>query len=183
MMQTASTQQQAHGQDLSIRNNGFSSGIPPDRVMQPNAIPLGSAQPVTAQYDTQPYYTSGGFGDPLAAPFGRNSDMNGGSAIPGHGFNYSTGNPQRTRAPSPLYHGYMPYGYSGQGGTNHNGYQFTPDTLPSYATNFSYSPLGAHAAPNNQGPCALWQLFDSRVSYEGQNELHLTIVFKRIPSA
>ena len=42
---------------------------------------------------------------------------------------------------------------------------------------------GTHTAPNNQGPFPVWHLSSGWVSYAVEDELHVTIALKRIPSA
>jgi hypothetical protein len=71
-----------------------------------------------------------------------------------------------------------------QGGPSYAqpGYNFAANQ-PHGQTSFSPLLSGAHAAPDDQGPFAVWYLFNSWVNYAVQDELHFTIVFRRIPSA
>ncbi len=78
------------------------------------------------------------------------------------------------------------YDNLGQGGHSsaQPGYDFAANQ-PHGQTPTPFSPLlsGVHAAPNNQGPFTIWCLSDSWINYAEQDELHVTIVFRRIPSA
>ena len=73
----------------------------------------------------------------------------------------------------------------GQGGTNYGSqydftanYQFPDPTVP-----LAYLLSGAHSAPNNQGTFPVWRLHNVWISYAVQDELHVTIAFRRIRSA
>ena len=78
------------------------------------------------------------------------------------------------------------YSSVGQGGTNYgsqydftaNNYQFPDPTVP-----FPYILPGAYTAPNNQGTFPVWRFHNVWVSYAVQDELHVTIAFRRIRSA
>lgn len=76
------------------------------------------------------------------------------------------------------------YDNSGQGGPSNAqaGYGFAANQ-PHGQTPFPPLLSGAHAVPNNQGAFPVWCLFNSWVTYAEQDELHVTIAFKRIPSA
>jgi hypothetical protein len=76
-------------------------------------------------------------------------------------------------------------GYFGQGAPNNAGYMSVINQFPGHPINVAQLLPGAYrnAAPNNDRAPQVWQLFDCWVPYAEQDELHLTIVFKRIPSA
>jgi hypothetical protein len=75
---------------------------------------------------------------------------------------------------------YFPYG---QGGINHSGFPVVTEQV-SNAMNFSHPFPGTSAPQNNQGATPVWQLSDLNwVNYEAQGELHLTIVFRKVPFA
>jgi hypothetical protein len=72
----------------------------------------------------------------------------------------------------------------GQGGPIYAqpGYDFAANQ-PHGQTSFSPLLPGPLAAPSNQGAFPVWCLFNSWVNYAAEDELHVTIVFRRIPSA
>lgn len=72
-----------------------------------------------------------------------------------------------------------PYGDYGQGGINHAGFPVVAEQV----LNFSHPFPGTSAPQSSQGPIPVWQLFNCWVNYEAQGELHLTIVFKKVPFA
>jgi hypothetical protein len=74
------------------------------------------------------------------------------------------------------------YDNVGQGETNHAGYDFAAN--PFLGNTMSFSPLlfEAYTAPNNQGTFPVWRLLYGWVSYAVEDELHVTISFRRIPS-
>jgi hypothetical protein len=78
------------------------------------------------------------------------------------------------------------YDNLGQGGPSYAqpGYDFAANQ-PHGQTPFSPPLSGAHAALNNQleGAFTVWCLFNSWVNYAVEDELHVTIAFRRIPFA
>ena len=62
------------------------------------------------------------------------------------------------------------------------GYDFAANQ-PHGQTSFSPPLSGAHAVPNNQGASPVWCLSNSWVNYAVEDELHVTIAFRKIPSA
>ena len=75
------------------------------------------------------------------------------------------------------------YGNVGEGQTNHGSqYNFTANQFPDFAVPFPHLPW-AYTAPNNQGAFPVWRLHNVWVSYAVQDELHVTIAFRRIRSA
>jgi hypothetical protein len=74
----------------------------------------------------------------------------------------------------------------GQGGVNYAGqdagYDFTANQFPD-PTIFLSPLISAYTAPNNQGAFPVWRLFNGWVSYAVEDEIHVTIALKRIPSA
>jgi hypothetical protein len=77
------------------------------------------------------------------------------------------------------------YSNVGQGGTNYGSrYDFTANQFPDPTVPFPYPLSGAYTAPNNQGQGAfpIWRLHNVWVSYAVQDELHVTIAFRRIRS-
>jgi hypothetical protein len=148
------------------------------------------------------------FRDPAPAPLGagRGNDAYGASWILENGFNYAMADSLGTGTPLPLRYGQytmvsMFYiksrfdsssffhimkpnaqrGHFGQGPTNYAGYTFPAEQFPGHPMNLGDSPLGANAASNNEGASSVWRLFNCWVGYAEEDELHLTIVFKRIP--
>ena len=148
---------------------------------------------------------------PVEPGIGRN-DAYGGNLIPGYEFNHSMARSWEIpvpQGPQPQIHGgymmvclfnttarneYSPtdsikpsvqYNQVGQGRINytHAGYGFATNQF-SDPTGF-LTPLlsGTHTAPNNQGPFPVWRLSSGWVSYAVEDELHVTIALKRIPSA
>ena len=76
------------------------------------------------------------------------------------------------------------YSNVGQGGTNYGSqYDFTANQFPDPTVPFPYILSGAYTAPNNQGAFPVWHLHNVWVSYVVEDELHVTIAFKRIRSA
>ena len=95
----------------------------------------------------------------------------------------------------PLMKPYPPYGQFGQGGVNNTrfpivaepaynnpGFSGVAEPAPNNAMNFSHPFPRAGAPPSSQGAVPVWQLSHCWVSHEAQEELHLTIVFKKFPS-
>jgi hypothetical protein len=79
---------------------------------------------------------------------------------------------------------YFPYGHFGQGGVNHSGFPVVTEQVSNNAMNFSHPFPGTGAPQSNQGATPVWQLSDLNwVNYEVQGELHLTIVFRKVPFA
>ncbi|KAH9066363.1 hypothetical protein EDB87DRAFT_713249 [Lactarius vividus] len=188
MPPTSSQQQtQSHTQNHST-HSGNARGSSNARVVrspwyqrqeQPNYTP----QPVIPHYDPRPL-TQDGFRNTTPMQFGRGDDTYWGNSA--HGFNYDTTGTFGIGAPPPWNGGEYPppqfqYGHFGQGGTNHTGFPFVAEPSSSLATNPSHPFLGTSAAQNNRGASPAWNLSDCWVAYEVQDELHLTIVFRRVP--
>ncbi|KAH9066357.1 hypothetical protein EDB87DRAFT_1819492 [Lactarius vividus] len=178
---------------------------------RPNYIPPRPAQPVTPHYDPRPptvsirYY-------PSLARFLRIVRQDGlRNVTPSqfeHGNDAYWGNYYDTRAPPPWNGGEYPlvsmpnisskaafrsylhpskpqfqYGHLGQGGINQTGFPFMGEPLSNFPTNLSHPFPGTSAEPGNQGVSPVWTLIDCGVVYEAQDELRLTIVFKKVPFA
>jgi hypothetical protein len=73
--------------------------------------------------------------------------------------------------------------YFGQGASDNAGHTFAAEQFPSYPMNLAHFLPRAYTAANNEPPSPVWRLFNCWVVYEEQDELHLTIVFKRITLA
>ena len=69
-----------------------------------------------------------------------------------------------------------------QGGTNYESrYQSTADQFLDPTAPIPYLLPGAYTAPNDQGAFpGVWRLQNAWVSYAVQDELHVTISFRRI---
>ncbi|KAI0247952.1 hypothetical protein BJV78DRAFT_859819 [Lactifluus subvellereus] len=197
-MQPAPTPPQSY---TSRRDNfpyisGYPQGLSPARI--PNTIPpsfqVQVSQPMVPLYDAQSH--TGTFIDPTSVP-PRAGHCNGpyaGSLTLGHGLNYNTTanlnySSLGTGSESPpLYRDQhtMPsvlHDYFGQGASNDAGHTFAAEQFPSYPMNFPHFLPRAYTTPNNESASPVWRLFNCWVGYEEQDELHLTIVFKRIPRA
>ncbi|KAH8989148.1 hypothetical protein EDB86DRAFT_1926870 [Lactarius hatsudake] len=193
-MPPTSSQQQtpSHTQNYSTFDPGYVRGSAVRAVrtpwhrrpQQPNYMPTRPARPaVTPDYDPQPP-TQDGFTNLTPTQFGRVNDACYQCEYLVNGFNYDTFG---IGAPPPWNDGEYPppqvqYGHLGQGGINHTGSPFVAEPLPDFATNPSQPFPGTSAAPNNQGASPVWNLSGCGVAYEGQDELRLTIVFKKAPS-
>jgi hypothetical protein len=71
----------------------------------------------------------------------------------------------------------------GHGEANYRSqYHFTANQLSDPTMPFPYLVSGAYTAPNNQGAFPVWRLHNVWVSYVVQDELHVTIAFRRIRS-
>ncbi|KAH9071200.1 hypothetical protein EDB83DRAFT_2313899 [Lactarius deliciosus] len=162
------------------------------RPQQPNYIPPRPAQPVTPHYDPQPpavcircysnpvrflrQVQQDGLRNITPPHFEHGNDAYWGNSV--NGFNHDT------RTPPPWNGGeYPPYGHFGQGGINQTGFPFMAEPLSNFPTNLSHPFPGTSAAPGNQGVYPVWMLSDCGVVYEAQDELRLTIVFKKVPFA
>ncbi|KAH9180849.1 hypothetical protein EDB89DRAFT_70136 [Lactarius sanguifluus] len=157
------------------------------RPQQPNYIPPRPAQPMTPHYDPQPP-TQDGFRNITPMQFGRGNDACCQWGNPVNGFNYDTTGTFGIGAPPPWNGSEYPppqshYEQFGQGGINHTGFPFAAEPLPNFSMNPPHPFPGTSAAPNNQGASPVWILSGCGVAYEGQDELRLTIVFKKVPSA
>ncbi|KAI9446156.1 hypothetical protein H4582DRAFT_2124719 [Lactarius indigo] len=194
-MPPTSSQQQtrSHTQDYSTYGPGYVRASSTARAVrgrwhrrpqQPNYMPPPPAQPVTPRYDPQPL-NQDGFRNTTPAQFGSGNDANWGNPV--NGFNYDMTETFGIGAPPPWNGGGYPpqqfqYGQFGQGGINHTGLPFIAEPLSGLPTNLSLPFPGTSAALGNQGALPLWELSNCRVAYEAQDELHLTIVFKKVPS-
>jgi len=183
-------QSQLNKQDPLSRNGGFSRSTYPPRApdsttMTPcftqSATPYNNAQSSTQQGST--WSTTGpetghrSDALPIHHPYGRD-------LTPGYELNYSMAGPWEAPAPRSEYTmPFVQYDNLGQGGPSYAqpGYDFAANQ-PHGQTSFSPLLSGAHAAPNNQGAFPVWYLSNSWVNYAVQDELHVTIAFKRIPS-
>ncbi|KAH8995321.1 hypothetical protein EDB92DRAFT_1846196 [Lactarius akahatsu] len=172
---------------------------------QPNYTPQPS---MTPHYGPQPLFQDG-FMNIAPTQFGRGNGTYWETSM--NGFNYDTTGTFGIGAPPPWSGGeyppvsipninskavprsyfhsskpQFPYGQFGQGGINHTGFPVVAEPLSNFATNFatnlSHSFPGTSATPSNQGASPVWKLSDCWVAYEVQDELHLTIVFRKVPS-
>lgn len=89
-------------------------------------------------------------------------------------------------APHSHFHSLKPqfqYGSFGPVGINHTGVPFVAEPLSNLGTNIPHSFPGASAALSDhwQGASPIWKLSNCWVGYETQDELHLTIVFRKVP--
>jgi hypothetical protein len=90
-----------------------------------------------------------------------------------------------TKAVASYFHSSKPqfqYGNFEQGGTNHSGVPFVAEPLSNLTTNVSHSFPGTSAGPSHQGVSPVWNLSNCWVSYEAHDELHFTIVFRKVSS-
>ncbi|KAI9459432.1 hypothetical protein BJY52DRAFT_1416093 [Lactarius psammicola] len=189
-MPPTSSQQQTHShtQNYSTHDSGYVRGSSTARVVrspwpgrpeQPNYIPLRYAQPVTPHYDSQ-HLTQDGFRNIPPTQFGWGNDAYWGNSVNGSG-TFGIGAPPPWNgsecAPSQFQ-----YGHFGQGEINHTGFPLVAEPLSNFATKFSHSFPGTSAPPSYQGAPPAWTLSNCWVPYETQDELHLTIVFRRVPS-
>ena len=79
---------------------------------------------------------------------------------------------------------YFPYGHFGQGGINHTGSPVPTEQVSNNVMNISHPFPGTSALQGIQGATPVWQLSDLNwVNYEAEGELHLTIVFRKVPFA
>jgi len=184
--------------------------IPP-RHSQPPVTPYYNSQPLTVcirDYSSLSHLLQqaqqDGFRNITSAQFERGHDTYQGNSM--NDFNYDTTETLRIGAPPPwnggeyapvsmpyisskaVSHSYFhslkpqfPYGHFGQGGINHTGLPFVAEPLSNFATNLSHPFPGTSAAPSNQGTSPIWKLSNCWVGYEAQDELHLTIVFRKVP--
>jgi hypothetical protein len=75
-----------------------------------------------------------------------------------------------------------PYGDLGQCETNNAGFHLASVQIPSHTMQYPPRPPGAYAAPNNQGTSPIWRLNNCWVSYAEEDEVHVTIALRKIPS-
>lgn len=78
------------------------------------------------------------------------------------------------------------YDNVGQGGIHHyrdGGYDFADNQFLDPTFPISPPLAGVYTAPINQGPFPVWCIFNGWVSYAVEDELHVTIALRRIPSA
>jgi len=181
-------QSQANGKEGLPLNPRLSHGGSPARAT--DFVAPGIAQPVAPYYDQSNTITHG---DPTSVP-GSSSNMPGGGPVPGSS-NIMAGSWSYPTTQFPSHSGYMmpsvQYRSFGQleGSPPQNdvrasnGSAYPPaNQLPSNATNFLPSLPGTHAGQNSQGVPPLWRISDWGVSYTDQDEIHLTIVLRRLPS-
>ncbi|KAI9446158.1 hypothetical protein H4582DRAFT_1903979, partial [Lactarius indigo] len=182
------SQQQTHSytQNHLTHESGYAHGSPTARVVrspwrrrpeQPNYAP----QPVIPNYDPRPL-TQDGLRNITPTQFGRGNNTYWGNLA--NGFNYDTTGNFGIGAPPPWNGVEYPlpqfqYGHFGQGGIHHTGFPFVAEPLSNFATMHPFP--GTSAAQNNRGVSPAWKLSDCWVAYEVQDELHLTIVFRRVP--
>ncbi|KAH9066360.1 hypothetical protein EDB87DRAFT_1590756 [Lactarius vividus] len=194
-MPPTSSQQQthSHAQDYSTYDSGYVRGPSAARAVrspwygrpeQPNYITPRPSQPVTPRYDPQPL--TDGFRTTTPAQFRHGNDPYRGDSV--NGFNYDTTRPFGVGAPPPWNGGDYPppqfqYGHFEQGGIHHTEFPFVSEPLSNFPTNPSHPFPGTSAAQNNRGASPVWKLSDCGVVSEAQDELRLTLVFKRVPSA
>jgi len=186
-----SMQSQANRQEGSSHNPRLPRGKSPTKndYMAP-----GLAQTAAPYYDAQSNLITHGGPTfvPLQVGSGPINNMSGGGPVPGLGSNnIVTGSWGHPAAQFPSHSEYVipsvqhqPFGQASlsrndAGASNDSAYHFSADQLPNNATNFPPSFQGTHAAQNNEGMPPLWRIFDWRVSYADQDELHLTIVLRR----
>ena len=73
---------------------------------------------------------------------------------------------------------------AGQGRTNYGSqYDFTANQFPDFAVPFPHLLSWPYTASNNQGAFPVWRLHNVWVCYAVQDELHVTVAFRRIRSA
>ncbi|KAH9027598.1 hypothetical protein EDB85DRAFT_104853 [Lactarius pseudohatsudake] len=178
----------SHPQNYSTYDPGYVRGSSTARAVrtprhrrpqQPNYIPPRPVQPVTPHYDPQPP-TQDGLRNIAPAQFEHGNEAYWGNSV--NGFNYDT------RAPPPWNGSEYPpphfqYGHFEQGGIDQTGFPFMAEPLSNFPANLSHPFPGTSAAPGNQGVSPVWMLSDCGVVYEAQDELRLTIVFKKVPFA
>jgi hypothetical protein len=74
------------------------------------------------------------------------------------------------------------YDNVGQSRVNYAVNDFAADQFPNPAILLSPLLSGAYSVPNNQGAFPVWRLLNGWVSYAAEDELHVTIALRRIPS-
>ncbi|KAH9020450.1 hypothetical protein EDB85DRAFT_521459 [Lactarius pseudohatsudake] len=191
-MSSTSSQQQPHShtQNHLTHDSGYARGPSTARVMrspwhrrQEQHNYTVTPQPVIPHYGPQPL-TQDGFRNITPTQFGRGNDTYWGNSA--NGFNYDSTRTFGIGAPPP-WNGveYPPpqfqYGHFGQGGVHHTEFPLVAEPLSNFATNPSQPFPGTSAAQNNRGASLAWNLSDCWVAYEVRDELHLTIVFRRVP--
>jgi hypothetical protein len=70
----------------------------------------------------------------------------------------------------------------GQSTVNYAGNDFAANQFPNPANFLSPLLSGAYAVPNNQWAFPVWRLLNGWISYAAEDELHVTIALRRIPS-
>ena len=75
------------------------------------------------------------------------------------------------------------HGNPSQYENNYPGAHFAVNPTPNHTMQFPSLLPGAYAAPNNQGISPVWCLNSCWISYAEQDELHVTIAFRKIPFA
>ncbi|KAN0140904.1 hypothetical protein V8E53_001348 [Lactarius tabidus] len=154
------------------------------------SFPIGNYIPPRYVQSVIPHYRSTPFTDGVrnisSTQFQPGNDAYWGNSI--NSSNYDMTETLRVDAPPPRNGGeYAPpqfqYGNFEHGGTNHARVPFVAEPLSNLATNVSHSFPGTSAGSSHQGASPVWKLSNCWVAYEGQDELHLTIVFRKVPSA
>jgi hypothetical protein len=86
--------------------------------------------------------------------------------------------------PRSYFHSLKPqsqYGYFGPVGIDNTGSPFVTEPLSNPGTHVPRAFPVTSAPPSYQGASPVWRLYNSWVVYETQDELHLTIVFRKVP--
>jgi len=185
-------QSQANRQEQLSYNPGFSYGEYLPRAPAPTTP--GFSHGVT-HYSNAPFNSQGTYRDPNQVLTGLRCGNNAYAgcltgSTPGHEFNYTMAEFSGWGPPVPQllpYNGYaMPnvqHQYPGQGQTNFAGYHPAAGQLPGHAVDFSPVLPGAYMAVNHEGASLVWRLNNCWISHAEQDEVHVTIALRRIPSA
>lgn len=186
-MQPALTPAQGHTQDRqTYTNQGYVRRSSPARA--PHPTPFGFTPRMEPHHDSQPHYHNhqGIFRDTISTQPGGGNDPYWGNSV--NSFSRTSTDSLGTGAPPPWRSGefappYPPYGHFGPGGINNAGFPVIAEQMSNYAMNFSHPLPGTGAPQSNQGAIPVWQLCNCWINYETQGELHLTIVFRKVPFA
>lgn len=168
-------------------NSGYSHNAYPSRAPDSDSMNTDPIQ--VASYHNAQFYSSGIYSDPIPVPtgYGQGNDPYGEGSIRQHESNYAAlpAGSWGTTAPQPQYHGgyTMPSSQHGsltQYENNYSGAHFAVDPTPNHTMQLPPFFPGADAVPNNQGTFPIWRLNNCWVSYAEQDELHVTISFRKI---
>jgi hypothetical protein len=152
----------------------------------PYPPPFDFTQPATPHHNLQSR-TQGTFQDTISMQPRGSNDAYRGSSV--NGFSRFPTDPLGTGAYPPWRSGedipqYFPYGHFAQGGSTHTGFPVITEQIPDNAMNFPHSLPGTSTRQSNQRETPVWQLSNLNwVNHEAQGELHLTIVFRKVPFA
>ncbi|KAI0293536.1 hypothetical protein BC826DRAFT_1014628 [Russula brevipes] len=190
-MQPTYTQPQAYSQHPLAYDSEFPRGVSLPRTPDFMTSSFAQRVPVTPYYNQQPQEQpsnqQGAYRVPAPVFTEHGNYAYGGGSRPGYESDYTTAG--SLSPPSrPLHHGgYVMPGVQRenleQGETSYVRYHFAPDQFPGHTMNFSPLLQSGHAGPSNQATSPVWHVAQSWVSYASQDELHVTIILKKISVA